>query len=274
MAQHIVIATPERSDAAALTGLGTIAATLPVTNLQHMQPGKVCRWTSLATVAFRLDLGAAHPINFVALGPHNGTSAATWQIRAGASEAEAGVGFDSGIASMWPVTGRPQGYDNERLWSLAWFLRGGGPGAQTFRYWRIDIYDPANPAGYFDIGRVVLDAAWQPSKNLRYGWGLGWNDPSEIVQSIGGQSWPVRRKRGRVLTFTLGSMREPEMLGIADEIARKRGTTEDIVVVRDPEETTFLHKYLVQGQLETLDPLVNRVFGLFENNYRLKQLVI
>lgn len=276
MAQRIVIATPALSDAATLTGLGTIAATLPVTNLQTVQPGKVARWTSLATVGLRADLGAAAAINLIALGPHNGTSAATWQIRAGASEAEAdaGAGYDSGAVSMWPGTGRPAGYDSERLWSLAWLPRTGGPGAQTFRYWRIDVDDGANPAGYFDIGRLYLSAAWQPTKNLRYGWGLGWDDPSEHVQAIGGQRWGVRRAKGRVLPFALGSMIEDEMIGTADEIARLRGTTEDILVVRDPEATAWLHKYIVQGTLETLEPLINRTFNLYDSNYRVRQLVI
>jgi hypothetical protein len=95
---------------------------LPITNLQTLQPGKVARWISLATVALRLDLGSAPSINLVALGPHNGSDAAEWRIRSGDSEggADSGVGYDSMQVSMWPSSGRPSGYDGVMLWSLLW----------------------------------------------------------------------------------------------------------------------------------------------------------
>jgi len=274
---RIVIATPDLSDVATLTGLGTIAAALPITNLQAMQPGKVCRWTSLSTIAFRVDLGAAYAINLAALGPHNGTSAATLQVRAGASEAaaDAGTGYDSGAVSAWTSAGRPSlGYDGDMLWSLRWLAASGGPGAQTFRYWRFDFVDAANPDGYFDLGRLVLDVAWQPTRNLRYGWGVGWDEPSDIVRSIGGQAWPIERARGRILEFTLGAMTESEMMANAYEIQRKRGKAKDILVIRNPDATTQLHRQMVHGLLADLPPLVNRTFNLYETGYRLAELVI
>lgn len=272
MAEHIVIATPDFADAGTLTGLGTIAATLPVTNLQTMQPGKVARWTSLSTVALRLDLGSAPNINLVALGPHNGSAVAEWRIRAGDSEgdADSGVGFDSAQVSMWPSSGRPFGYDGVMLWSLLWL----GSAVEAHRYWRFDVYDPGNAADYFQAGRLVVDAAWQPTKNLRYGWGIGWNDASEIVESIGGQTWPVERARRRVMEFTLGSMSEAEMWTSAYEIARKRGRAKDLLVIRDPAATTQLHRQMVYGLLTDLPPLVNRTFNLYETNYRLQELVV
>lgn len=272
MAEHIVIATPELADAGTLTGLGTIAATLPVTNLQTMQPGKVARWTSLATVALRLDLGTAPNVNLIALGPHNGSADMEWRVRAGDSEgdADSGVGYDSAQVSAWPSPGRPAGYDDVMLWSLLWL--GGAP--EAHRYWRIDIYDPSNTAGYFQAGRLVVDAAWQPTKNLRYGWGIGWNDASEVVEAIGGQAWPVERARRRVMEFALGSMSEAEMWANAYEIARKRGRAKDLLVIRDPTAAAQLHRQMVHGLLTELPPLVNRTFNLYETNYRLQELVV
>jgi hypothetical protein len=269
---HIVIATPERVDAGTLTGLGTIAASLPVVNLQTMQPGKVCRWLSLGAVGLRCDLGTAPSVNLVAFGPHNGSATAHWRVRAGVSESEAdaGAGYDSGMVPMWPAGGRPSGYDGVMLWSLLWL----GAAVQPWRFWRIDVHDETNPAGYFQAGRLVIDAAWQPTRNLRYGWGLGWDDPSETVRAIGGQTWAVERNRGRILEFTLGSMREHEMMENAYELARKRGKARDLLVVRDPDASTHLHRQMVHGLMTELPPLVNRHFRLFETGYRIAELPI
>lgn len=270
MAEKIVIATGALIEAATVTGLGTIAAGLPAANLQDMQPGKVARWESLATIAVRIDLVAAYGINLVALGPHNGSADAEWRIRAGDSEgdADSGAGYDSMQVSMWPATGRPSGYDGARLWSLHWIP------AQSFRYWRIDVFDSLNAAGLFDAGRLIVDAAWQPTKNVRYGWGVGWDDPSEIVRAVGGQKWPLARNRSRILEFSLGSMSEAEMMANAYEIARLRGKAKDVLVIRDPAATTHLHRQMVQGLLADLPSLVNRTFGLYETNYRIEELPI
>ena len=268
---RIVIATGEKVEGGIVTGYGTLAASLPAANLQTLQPGEVARWTSLATIAADIDLVAAAAVNVVALGPHNGTSAATWRVRGATSQANltAAPGYDSGSGSMWPATGRPSGYDGVKLWSLLYLSA-----AQSFRWWRFDVADAANPDGYFEAGRWIVDAAWQPAKNLRYGWGVGWDDPSEIVRAIGGQAWPVPRSRARVLEFTLGSMSEDEMMANAYEIARKRGKAKDVLVARDPAATTHLHRQMIYGLMAELPPLVNRTFNLYETGYRLEELIV
>src|SRR3546814_236006 len=114
----LYIATPVLSDAATLSTTGTVSSTLPLTNLQTMQPGEVCRFTSLTGIMIVADLGSAASINWIELINHNGTSAATWRIRGADTEGEltSDPGYDSGTVSMWPTSGKP---DDEGLQNLS-----------------------------------------------------------------------------------------------------------------------------------------------------------
>ena len=265
---RIVIASPALSDAGALTTPGAVAASLPLANLQDMQPSKVCRFTNLTGMAVVCDLGAAAAINLIALVAHNGSAAATWRIRAAATEAvlTAAPGYDSTAVSMWPASGQPSGW---AVLPSTLFLAT----AQSFRWWRIDITDAANPAGYWQAGRLVLAAAWQPSRNLQFGWGLGHIDPSEVSAAAGGQLLVEERTKRRVVSFTLSFMDEDEMMVNAFEIERARGAARDVVVIRDPDATSHLHRQTVHGLMTGGQPIVNDAVNVFRKPYRLEELI-
>src|SRR3546814_18170088 len=101
----LYIATPVLSDAATLSTTGTVSSTLPLTNLQTMQPGAVCRFTSLTGMMIVADLGAAASINWIEMINQNGKSAATWRIR--------GASTEGGLPSAPGETGRGAGGDRE-----------------------------------------------------------------------------------------------------------------------------------------------------------------
>lgn len=262
----VTIATPRLSDAATLTSGGTIAASLPLANLQAMQPGKVCRFTDLSGMHIVADLGAAQEVNQVWLGYTNATSAATWRVRGATSEANltASPGYDSGSADIWPVSGLD---DWDTVNGLRWLST-----AQTYRWWRIDIADAANPDGYFDIGRLYIAKAWQAG-GIQFGWSLGWLDDSEIERARGGQMHPVERPRRRELSFTLHGKSEAQMYGDAFAIQRLRGRSRDVLVVRDPMQTTWLQHQTLYGLMTELRPIVNSTYKVFRQPYRVEELI-
>jgi len=242
----ILIATTALVDAGTLTGGGTLADALPVTNLQTQQPGEVARWTSLTGMYFVLDLLAAAAVNVFALLAHNGTSAATWRVRGATSESNltAAPGYDSGTASVWPATGRPTGYDTAKLASLLYLTP-----SQTYRWWRADITDAANAAGYFEAGRLIADAAWAPARNLRADWELGYVDPAAPVRAARGHLWPGPESNpGREWDLTIRGLSEDDAAN-GYELGRTRGARKDILAIRNPELTTHLHRNMVYGLL-------------------------
>lgn len=269
---RIKLATTEKSDGGALTGGGTLADTLPVTNLQTIQPGEVARWTSLTGIYVVLDLLAAVDVDVVALLAHNGTDAATWQVRAAAAEGDlvGAPGYDSGSASMWPAGGRPSGYDGEKLPSLLYLSP-----ARSFRFWRIDVADAANPAGYFEAGRLVVAASWAPARNLRHEWEIGYVDQAEPQRAARGHLWPGPESNpAREFEFAIRGLAEDDVMQGGYELARKRGSRKDVLAIRNPELTTHLARNMVYGLLEGPKRVRRIAHNYFEQPYKLHEFPI
>jgi hypothetical protein len=265
---NAVLATGALIDAATLSSTGTISAALPLTNLQTMQPGEVCRFTDLSGMMVIADLGATTAVNLIALINHNLTSAATWRIRAADTEANltASPGYDSGDVTVWTLAGKPA--SATQFLSLAFYAT-----AKSYRWWRIDITDAANPDGFVDLGRLYIDAAFQPSRNLAYGWGVQIIDPSVQDQSLGGQTYVTERDVYRVLSFSLPYLTEDEAYEDAYELFRARGIKKDVLAIRNPDATTHLHRQSVYGLLLESPPIVNSKFNIHEAPFKVKELL-
>ena len=262
---NIIIADSALSDAATLTA-GSEAAGMPVGNLQTFQPSEKWRATNLAAAYVEADLGAAQPLDLIALLYTNTTSAATWRIRGATTQANltAAPGYDSGAITAWPQSGLDD-------WDFVHVFKWLGASPQTFRWWRVDLTDAANPDGHLQAGRLYLSDAWQPARNLQYGWSIGFADDSIKRRATGGQSWVTARGKRRVLDFTLGFLSEAEMYDNAFDIDRRRGEHADVLAIRDPDDTAHVHRQMVYGLIDGLKPIVNPNFNLFEKSYRIEE---
>ena len=264
---HIVIATPALSDAAVLAANGASEG-MPLVNLQRMQPIEVWRTTDPANAFVTVDLGASETVSLVALLHTNASAAATWRIRAAAVEGDVvtSPAYDSTSVSLWPTAGLD-------TWPTVNGLLWLGASPQTLRYWRIDVADGSNPDGFFQAGRLLFANAWQPARNISYGWGLGWSDPSPKPRSLGGQTYPVRRPRARQMSFRLDFQSEAALYDNAFEIDRLRGTADDLLVVRDPTNVARLQQWAVHGTLDGLAPIINSQFSIFSKDYTVSELL-
>lgn len=245
-----VFAHPGMSDAAALTA-GSEAATLPGGNLQRPQPGKVWRSAGLTDTWIVLDFGAARSWDWIAWVNANFTAAAT--IRARASDSEAALtsapGWDSTAESWWPATGRPTVDEDEpepEGYTLIKSLIGA---PKTFRYLRLDISDPANPAGYVQAGRLVVGKALQLVRCFSWGTTFGRQDQSLLDQAIGGQLHGTSRPSARYVDFSLEWVQESEARGYLEKLDRIRGRGRDVMVCLDPDATTHLQAETLLGHM-------------------------
>lgn len=254
---HVIITKANWSDVATLSGGGTIEAGTALTNLQTMQPSDVWGSAVGGDVHVLADRGSPQPFNLVSMLFSNASSAATWQVRAGATSV---VGdFDSGTMTFWASP-------NLESWTYrhsVLFIVGG----ITHRWVRVDVDDPTNPAGFLRAGRLYIANAWQPTANFQWGHALGFDDESTRTKTPGGQTLVSRVPPIPAMEFVLGFLSEEEMLSNAYELDRLQGASRDVLVIGDPTSSDHLHKKMVYGLLEPGARIVGRALRVFERRY-------
>lgn len=262
----IRIATPILSDAGTLT-TGNELGTLPVTNLQTLQPTEVWRTNGLSSMFIELDLGSVNAINTVALLYTNASSGATAQVRT--ADTQGGLtsapDHDSGSITFWSSP-------NLDDWERRSFLYD-VPSGVSNRWVRIDITDGSNPDGHFQAGRLYVDNAWTPSRNRSLRSSLRWEDASLKGKSVGSRTFFTPRDKWRVLSFSLRFLGKDEMFADALELDRLRGTSKDILVIPDIDDTTNRHAETVNGVMEELTPITDEFKKLYTKRYEVEELL-
>lgn len=275
---NMVLAMPVLSDAATLSASNS-AGTLPIGNLQKRSLKEVWRALDPENAFIIIDLGEAKEINLVALLGHNGSSRASGRVRAASTEGDltTSPGYDSGLL---PFRSHQSGYDASWASGVAdeeygaldknMFLLWLGNATETYRYWRIDIDDPN--ISFLDVGRLYISKAWQPQTNMDYGLAEGFIDPSRKPRTVSGEVSPVQRQAYRYSEFQLSFLNEAAMYDNVFEIERLRGRSKDVLFIQDPEATDHLQRRSVYGLMESLQPIINYAFSLFQKTFRIEEI--
>lgn len=209
----------------------TELAAFPAANLVDLRASRVWRSEDLAPAKAMIDLGSAQTWDLVALLGNNASSAATWRVRAGDSEADAaaGVVYDSTTpAALWPQAGLT-------TWSRthAFHLPAS---AKTSRYVYVEVSDAANDDGFFEANVLLVARLYTPNRALliRDEPSWGWTDGSERARSRGGALFAADDARFRFAETVLRFMDAAEGFGSALEIARRFGGPRPVFVHFDP----------------------------------------
>lgn len=231
---------------------GSWSGSLPLTNLQNRRLSKVARSTNAlaASTQFDVNLGVARAVGVMALPKHNFTTAATVRVRGSTVSNFASTVYDSGTVAGWPagVTAEDAVGINIPFWLCP-------ATAQTARYWRFEVTDTANPAGYIELGRVVLAGAYVPAYAPDYGAGTGLeSDTVRTVTDGGGALYDVRPIR-RTHRFTIGDLAESEAFGTAWKMQRLLGTSGQFFFLWDGDDTTYKHERSFLAVLRQLSPI-------------------
>lgn len=249
-----LIATPALSDAATLYASEEASTDLAATNLQILPLSEKWRDDDLATVYMEADLGSAKTINLLALLGTNASSAATYRVRGATSQANltAAPGYDSGAGQThWPQNNLGEWDETSLIHVIAT--------TETYRWWRIDISDAANPDGYYQAGRLYVAAAWQPSTGFAFGAGWQWTSDSTVRRSLGGKTWVDERASRRIATLRIPGLTVSEAEVTFADIMRLRGSKKDTLTLLDSSATNLqelsIYARIVNAQLITrLDP--------------------
>lgn len=239
------VLSPIDSDAATLSASSEVA-TLPVANLQSMQPGKVWRTDAVTEAYVNVTFAEAIAANDLALVGHNLSADGVLRVRLADSLANltAAPAVDTGWQSAWPATGRPQdAYWPRYLSRLAW------TNDALYQYARVDLADPSPLKTYLEAGRLVLCRAWQPSLNFDATGSIGFDQRDVQTSTDYGRMFTDRRTRSaprRIAVAMSGANRRELLDGIAD-IRRLAGMWGDVVVLLEPSATTDFHRMSAQG---------------------------
>lgn len=266
---NMLLATPIISDNAVITGSVT-AGSLPIDNLKTSPIGHVARFSTPSSVIIQAVI--SKPINLIAVLGHNGSTTGTSRVVA--ADTLAGLDttpdYDSGLL---PIRSNQPDYTGSNIDGgldtnhFILFL----PVALNHQYWRVELSDPS--VSYLDVGRFYLSNAWQPETNMDYGVAQGFIDPSIINRTVSGRIVPRQRPKYRYVDFQLSFASEQEIYDNAFEIDRLRGMTKDVLFINDPDNLPMIQKRSVYGTMQSLPPIVNSHFALFEKSFRIEEII-
>lgn len=284
---NVLLAWNNRADLATLSG-GRWSATLPITNLQSRQVQKVARTASAALVdtIIRADFGTPQGINCIALVVHNLSATAKVRITAASNALFTDPEYQSAWIDVWPagvINAHLLEWEDDNFWlgTLTEEQRAGYnapflhtlPAPIYMRHWQIEIDDVGNPAGYVQVGRLFAAKSWQPQYNMAYGASLGFEDPSDVVASLGGAEYFDVRGRFRVHRFSLPVLSQDERYTYVHELQRLVGTTGEVLVVPNPADPSTLIQRSFVGRLRSLDAPAQPHFQTFSANFEIKELL-
>ncbi|MDB4913109.1 MAG: hypothetical protein JWM95_753 [Gemmatimonadetes bacterium] len=184
------------------------------------------------------------------------------------------LAYTTGVADAWPVvygsgslpTGDPRliasggtgKYTDEEAAELRarqpihWIHA--TPAVASARYWRTQIYDAANPAGYVEFGRLMITAGLQPTANFDYGATLGFDTGSIRSVADGGAGIYAEKWMARQAVVTFGEAPEAEALAQHFEFQRLIGTTGQFLWIHDANDTTNMLRRSYPAVIEKLSP--------------------
>lgn len=287
---NMMLAWPNRIDTAAIDG-GGWATTMPVTKMQNRILALRARTLDddPANTWFRVALAIDYPIRVVALANHNLSVLAKYRVRGASDSAFTSVLYDSGwlYASdgmgPWGPPDTWLDWEDDRFWM-------GGPSGEMIdgyrqtlihvlpartnaRYWRVDIDDVGNAAGYVEIGRAFFADGWQPLRNLSYGVELAWNSRTTVEEAAGGAEYFDKRQPYRTFRGSLDALGEDEALMGALELQRRMDVWGEVLFLLNPADLAYRRQESFLARLRQLTPLEYPYLNLRRMAIELKEIL-
>lgn len=241
----------------------------PASNLLLRQPKELWETQNVTgTIECRFDLGASASYDFAALLFTNASDSATITWQGSTSSTFSVTSWTSGSLTLVN-----DGQSSSRDRRHNFYPIGS---TQTARYVRFQVSDASNADSVFRAGRMYVAKAYQPTVNVQYGLGFGFEDNSPETITTAGERIIRPTEPIPVLSFSLqafGSSAEAEFYSNLHEIMRKRGASKDVVAVIDPSHSTLDGAMLYYGTLQPRTQIVRPAFQFFEANFELRGLI-
>lgn len=283
---NVLIAHNNKADTASI-GDGLWYPLLPLANLKTRTIGVVARSDSLALSAtkFTADIGIDGLVRVVGLIGHNFSMDARYRLTASTVSDFSSPVVDTGWLDVWPIVYPPDTleWENPRYWTgryTAEEIAGYTPAlihvlsaSTQAQFWKVEIDDAPNTAGYVQIGRLFIGDAWQPRINMEYGASLAWETTTQLQEALSGAEFFDRRRPRRIARFVTGSLDENEALASVFEMQRRMGIDGEVIFVYDPADTLHALRRRFMGRLRQLSPIEHPFPAIHSTGWEIQELL-
>lgn len=242
---------------------------------------------TLDSTQYVVDLGQERDLRLIVLLDHNASLAGQVRVRVGNDPTFAETLYDSGWQPFW-FTAYPQGglmWGHPDLWDggqvagedyaafpkMRYFMLTDDYSIQA-RFYKVEIDDQTNPAGYFAISRSIAAPCWQPQVNMNYGAQVQWDGSATVLStSKGGKDYYAENPMRRVCNFTLDV---PEVVSSAMllEFQRKLGISREFFFVFNPDDATMTEQQRsFLATFKTLSPIDFPYFERATNAFQIRE---
>jgi hypothetical protein len=213
----------------------TEAAGYPGANLQDIRLSRIWRSTSASAQWILFDAGVGKTITFdtCCIMAHNLTAAAVVKVQ-------------SDDASSWAP---PGGVDRNGDPTQAIITIDVGLAQTPRRYVRVYIDDPTNPAGYVQLGRIML-CVRSEFETIDTGLQVSYEDTSLVDKSVTRQVYADIGIVSRIYTFSMGMMKNTTKQALLAMLVAV-GQYDPVVVF--PAESTV--GATIGGSVEGINPI-------------------
>jgi hypothetical protein len=187
------------------------------------------------------DLGSAQNIQAYLFKKHNLTSGATAKIQGHTADSWGSPSVDVTLGITADIT--------VYFWSSA----------QNYRYWRHYIQDPQNSEGYVEFGRMFMGGYFSPEVNFRRDYKRGYQDPSQIHYSDGGQISTNKKTKFRTLDLVFEYTSDTDLTTF-DSMWDTLGLTEEFFFTRDRDKKNTTTTYMKIASLDVTHIIRDELF--------------
>lgn len=249
----LTLGFPDYANTAEYSG-GDWEATLPLDNLTALPLGVVARSSSAAKADTKMDVALQDPISIglMALCAHNLSTSATYRLTGSANAGMSPTLYDSGWLSAEVESQQDYASTNHLFHVLT--------SPVEAQYWRVELDDTSNTAGYIQAGRLILAPAWSPAITYDYGSEFGYESDVESETSLGGQRYFTRVAHRRVLRVGFSWLTSTEHYDGVLELQRIQGLDREFFVVPDPDDSTYRTRRSFLARLSALDLVSHPMF--------------
>jgi hypothetical protein len=282
---NCIIAFNNKADLVTFDGAaGSYQSTLPLSNLLNPVVQKVARTTDHAnsSTKFEFLFSELTLVQMFLLANTNASLTSTFRLRLYGEDSPASELYDSGVVTPYPAGSKPQGtipFGAPNWWTakptytdLAKYQRNLYhivPGAVHARYGLFELFDTANPDGYFQAGRLFLGDIFQPQQNMEHGAAVQMKSLSTMVRAESGTRYFSRRHPDISFPIAMPRLVESEARRVVDLHATV-DTSGEVFFLWDPEDKAYWMGRSVFGQLAQLDPITHPQFGNYATAWQIE----
>lgn len=228
---------------------------LPLENMQDPDIEKVARSTNATNAAtmFTVDLGRLSQVDGIAFGPIRLSPGATWQLTAYDVNDYVTPVFTTGVQTIlgsvidWTDPNAWFEWEDPSFWygtdsdfdALPQFPYFVFDDTEQHQYWKLEIFDAANPDGFIQIGRLLLARAFKPAIGYDANNSLVFDPITDMVEALGGKRSFWERNLRRKATYSFPALTNSEIFGDVLRMQLKSGIGRHVFVVPDPADDEF-----------------------------------